>query len=132
MFSTVGFFSMGESSPINRIRNSGTVRAVNDYMRTPWYIALIAALTALSSVFELDLMLYSVFILIGIFVCVLGQDLLPLMPIVICCYIAPSAANNPGRNEGSIFYPENGGVYLIILATLFVISLLYRLSFDRR
>ena len=131
MFSTVGFFSMGESSPINRIRNSGTVRAVNDYMRTPWYIALIAALTALSSVFELDLMLYSVFILIGIFVCVLGQDLLPLMPIVICCYIAPSAANNPGRNEGSIFYPENGGVYLIILATLFVISLLYRLSFDR-
>lgn len=132
MFSSVGFFSMGESNPINRIRNSGTVRAVNDYMRTPWYVALIAVLTALSSILELDLMLYSVFILTGIFVCVLGQDLLPLMPIVICCYIAPSAANNPGRNEDSIFYPENGGIYLIILAALFIVSLLYRLITDRQ
>lgn len=131
MFSSVGFFSMGERNPINRIRNSSTVCALNDYMRTSWYVALIAVLTALSSVFELDLVLYSVFILTGIFVCLFGSDLLALMPIVICCYIAPSVGNNPGRNEDSIFYPENGGIYLVVLATLFVISLLFRLITDR-
>jgi O-antigen ligase len=130
MFSSIGFFSKGESSPINRIRNSGTVRAVNEYMRSPWYVVLIAVLAALSSVFELDLVLYSAFILIGIFVCLFGFDLLPMMPIVICCYIAPSAVNNPGRNETSIFYPQNGGIYLLVIAVLFVMALLYRLITD--
>ena len=130
MFRSIGFFSMGESSPIIRMRDSGTVRAVNAYMRTPWYVALITALTALSSVLELDLVLYSVFILTGIFVCLFGIDLLPMMPIVICCYIAPSAGNNPGRNEDSIFYPENGGIYLIVIAALFVLALMYRLITD--
>lgn len=130
MFSSVDFFSMGESSLLDRVRNSGTVRAVNKYMRTPWYVALIAVLTALSSVLELDLVLYSFFILTGIYICLFGTDLLPLMPIVICCYIAPSAGNNPGRNENSIFYPENGGIYLIVIAVLFVLALLYRLITD--
>ena len=130
MFRSIGFFATGEGSPINRIRNFGIIRSANDYMRSAWYVVLIAALTALSSILELDLLLYTIFILTGIFICLFGLDLLPLVPIVICCYIAPSAANNPGRNEGSIFYPENGGIYLIVIAALFVCSLLYRLVSD--
>lgn len=130
MFRSLDSFSMGQSSPINQIRNSGPVRAINDYMRSPWYVVLIAAMTALSSVMELELLLYSVFIMTGIFICLFGLDLLPLMPIVICCYIAPSAGNNPGRNEDSIFYLENGGAYLIVLAVLFASCLLYRLISD--
>lgn len=130
MLRTDGFFSTGKNGQINRIRNNGIVRAVNDYMRTLWYIALVAVLTALSSVFELDLALYSLFIVTGVFICLFGLDLLPLMPIVICCYIAPSAGNNPGRNEDSIFYPQNGGIYLIILAAVFAFSLFYRLITD--
>lgn len=131
MFISADLYSKDGHGPIERIRNTGIVRAINDYMRSPWYIALIAVLTAISSILELDLVLYSLFILIGIFICLFGFDFLPLMPIVICCYIAPSAGNNPGRNEDSIFYPQNGGIYLIILAVLFVSCLLYRLLSDR-
>lgn len=131
MFSSVCSFFIGENSPIIRVRNSAMPHAVNTYMRTPWYVVLIAALTALSSVLGLDLMLYTLFIAIGIYVCLFGEDLLPMMPIVICSYVSPSVANNPGRNENSIFYPENGGIYLIIIAAFFVICLLYRLITDR-
>ena len=66
MFRSLDSFSMGQSSPINQIRNSGPVHAINDYMRSPWYVVLIAAMTALSSVMELELLLYSVFIMTGI------------------------------------------------------------------
>ena len=115
---------------LDRVRQSGPVEAVNAFLRTPGFVILIAVMTALSNVFSLELYLYSAFILISIFIAVLGTDLLPMMPIVICCYIAPSPENNPGRNEGSIFYPQNGGIYLIVLAALFVAALIFRLASD--
>ena len=130
MFRSIGLFSIGESNPLSHIRKSGFVRAVNDYMRSAWFIVLIALLTAISSVMELELVVYTLFILMGVFISLFGDDLLPLMPIAICCYIAPSSGNNPGRNEDSIFYLENGGIYLIFLAVLFVCSLLVRLFTD--
>lgn len=130
MFHSVYSNSAGEEKMMSRIRHSGIAQALNCYMRTPWYVVLIAVLTALSSVLGLDLVLYTLFVSIGIYVCLFGEDILPMMPIVICSYVSPSVANNPGRNENSIFYPENGGIYLIVIAGLFVVSLLYRLITD--
>lgn len=110
--------------------NHSLIRRMNDFCRSPWYVVMIAIMTAIGNAFSLELFLYSAFILIGIFIAVFGTDLLPMMPIVICCYLAPSPENNPGRNENSIFYPQNGGIYLIVLAVLFVAALIWRLSAD--
>ena len=123
-------FRSSLTASVNRGRNSKWVQSIDDILRKPHYVMLIACLAALSSVFGLELPVYTLYICIGIFICIFCRDLLPLMPIVICCYIAPSFANNPGRNADSIFYPQNGGIYLIVLAALFVISLLYRLLSD--
>lgn len=116
---------------ISRMRKVNAVRRVDEFLRTPAYVVLIACLAALSSVFELELVVYTLYILIGLFICVLGSDFLPLMPIVICCYIAPSVGNNPGRNADSIFYPQSGGIYLIVIAAFFAVGLVYRLIVDR-
>lgn len=124
-------FRSDEAGLIGRMRKSNTVQSVDAFLRTPQYVILIACLTALSAVFELELIVYTLFILIGSFICVLGADLLPLMPIVICCYIAPSVGNNPGRNEDSIFYPQSGGIYLIAIAAVFAVCLIWRLITDR-
>lgn len=130
MHSSDGNSFVGAGGRAARVRNDSRIRALNEFMRTPAYVVLIAVMTAVSNLFSLELYLYSAFILIGIYISVFGIDYLPMMPIVICCYIAPSPENNPGRNEGSIFYPQNGGIYLIILAFLFVFSLIYRLCSD--
>lgn len=116
---------------LTRMRKHRVIGAVNDFMRTPWYVVLIALMTAVSYVFSLELPLYTVFILIGLYLSLLGQDYLPMMPIVICCYIAPSFQNNPGRQEESIFYPQNGGIYLIVLASLLVLSIVLRIATDK-
>ena len=115
---------------INRGRNSHFVRSVDSFLRNPLYVLMIAVLAALSGVFGLELPVYTLYICVGIFICLFGRDLLALMPIVICCYIAPSFSNNPGRNPNSIFYLDNGGVYLIIIAALFFICLVFRLITD--
>ena len=115
---------------IGRLRDHGAVHKINEYVREPWYVLIIALLTAISAVWGLELPVYTAFIVVGIFLCLLGDDLLALMPIVICCYIAPSVTNNPGRNENSIFYLHHGGLYLIILAALFAVALIWRLVTD--
>lgn len=104
---------------------------VDDFMRSPLYVVFIACLSVLSSVFGLELIVYSIFVAIGVYLCIWGDDLLPLMPIVVCSYIAPSFVNNPGRNPESIFYPAHGGIYLLVLAAIFVACLIFRLVTDR-
>ena len=60
----------------------------------------------------------------------MARDLLPLMPMIICGYITPSVGNNPGVNDSSIFSFHGGGLYIILLVVLFLISLVYRIATD--
>lgn len=100
------------------------------WLRTPWYVLTLAVLTAICNLLGLDLGLYTLFMGLGIYISLLGGDFLPLMPIVILCYVAPSRENNPGRYPGSVFYPANGGIYLGLLFALFVACLVWRLVKD--
>lgn len=110
----------------------GFVTKLNDFMRTPGYVIALSVLTVICNLLALELVLYTIFILTAIFTALRGSDFLPIMPLVVLSYIAPSPSNNPGSasNKGSIFLPRNGGIYLIVLAALLVISLVYRLVTD--
>ncbi len=131
---SIKFFSLSSAGSLRTIRDNPTIAKINTFMRSPLYIIILAVLTAISNLFSLDLWLYSFFILVSIFIALFGTDFLALIPIVILCYIAPSPSNNPGSasNSGSIFYPENGGIYLIVLASLFLVCLLFRLVTDQK
>lgn len=124
--------STGVPSPIQRLRSTDTVRILNDFLRSPAYIIVLASLTVVFNLLALDISTYTAYLVIGIFVALFGDDLLALMPIVIFCYIAPSPMNNPGsgRNHGSIFYPENGGYVLYFLFAIFLVCLILRLVKD--
>ena len=102
----------------------------NRFLRTPWYVLIVAVFTALSSLYEWDLALYSFFMGFGIYLSFLGEDYLPMVPIAVMGYVSPSRENNPGRYPDSIFYPENGGILLICLAVLLIAGMIFRLSTD--
>lgn len=115
---------------ILRLQQYPICSRINAFLLSPVYFLLIGGLTVISSVFAAELAVYSCFILIALYLSFCGKDYLPLIPIVICCYIAPSVDNNPGRNENSIFYAQNSGTYLLCLAGLFLLSLILRLCLD--
>lgn len=115
----------------DRLRDHGTVAIINRFLESPWFILLICAMTALSSTLGLELILYTAFILLSIYIALFGNDFLPIAILVICSYISPSIANNPGQNPASVFYPQNGGIYLIVLLALFLICAVYRLIRDQ-
>lgn len=108
------------------------INRINDFLASPNFIVTIMLLTVVSNIFSMELAVYSIFTVAIVYTCLFGRDLLPLMPIFICCYIAPSVSNNPGRNEQSIFALSHGGIYLICLAGMIAAALIYRIVRDRR
>lgn len=100
------------------------------FLYSPAYFVVLGSLSVLANVFGRELIAYSILIPLAICVCLFGRDLLPLMPVFACAYISPSAANNPGVNEKSIFSLSGGGIYLGILLAVLVGSLIYRLVKD--
>lgn len=107
------------------------VQRWNSLLQSPLFVVLVSLLTVFGNLFGLELAAYTVLVLLGIGVFLFGRDLLPVMSIVVSCYIMPGVHNNPGRSEASIFYPQNGGIYILILAGLAVACLVYRLVRDK-
>lgn len=99
-------------------------------MTTPIYVAAVVLLAGLSNVFSLELPVYTIFALLFAYVSIFGADLQPLIPVIICCYISPSVANNPGRNEQSVF--SACGVYMGILAGIIFVSVFYWIIRNRK
>ena len=115
--------------PFQRVRTTRFCQSIDGFMRTPLYFVLLGILTAVSSLFSMELAVYTVIVLIGIFITLLGSDLLPLMPLAVLSYIAPSLGNNPSVNKESLFYGWQG-IYLGICAGILILCLLVRLVTD--
>lgn len=107
------------------------IKCINRYLTTPSYIMMIMLLSVLSNALGLELPVYSIYVLTFAYICLFGEDLLPIIPIVVACYIAPSVQNNPGRNENSVFAPEQGGIYLLCLGAIAAIVFVFRVIRDR-
>lgn len=112
------------------LREHPTVNRINRFLASPPYIVAVMLLTAVANLFGLELIAYGIFALLAVYTCLLGADLLPLMPLFVCCYLTPGAANNPGRNEASVF-SGGSGIAIACFAAAIALALLYQLIRDR-
>lgn len=117
------------NGPLDRLRSAPFVPMMDKFFLSKTYFMLICLLTTLANAFALELPVYAVFIAIAVYVCLFGKDLLPIVPLVICCYIVPSRDNNPGNNPESMFYGP-GGTAIIIMVAILILALLVRLALD--
>lgn len=92
----------------------------NRFFVSPWYIFVVLLLSAAAHLLAAELVAYTVFALIAVYVCLVGNDFLPIAPLLLFSYILPSANNNPGKNEASIF--STG--WFLALAVAVVVSFL--------
>ncbi len=106
------------------------INRINRFLTTPQYIIAIMLLTAVGNCFCLELPVYTVFAAAAVFTCLFGNDVLPLMPLIVCGYLVPGAANNPGRNEASVFSGADG-MYLTCLSVIMVAAILYRVVVNK-
>lgn len=115
----------------NGLRNSPTVKRINRFLTSPYYIMTVALLLLLSNILSAELIVYTVLVAFFAYACLFGDDLLPTIPVLCGCYIAPSVSNNPGRSGESVFSTGNGGLYILGLGAIAALSVLYRLITDK-
>lgn len=108
-----------------------STEVIHSHIASPNFCIIIMTLAALAHILCLELPVYILFFLIAIYICLFDLDLLGLMPIMVACYITPSAQNNPGRNPQSVFSGDQGMV-LGIFAICLVLALLFRIIRDRK
>lgn len=116
----------------SQLNSPSLTRSINRFLAKPQYILLVMLLAGLSNLFSLELAVYGIYTALIVYICLFGADLLPLIPVVICCYIAPSARNNPGREETSVFFAGHGGSLITLYGVLIALAVLYRLIRDRK
>lgn len=120
-----------KACPIASLRERPLVNRINAFLTSPYYIIVVILLSGIANVAELELVMYTLVALAGAYICLLGQDLLPVMPLLICGYVIPGRGNNPGRETDSIFYGAKG-VYIGVLGAIIVASLLIHIIRERK
>jgi len=108
------------------------VAGFNRFLRSPAYILSVSLAILLSSVFAWDIPLYTLLAALCCAICLYGDDLLPLTPIITQIHMSFSMNNNPGANPTPVFSLKRWGIYLIIIVAVAVGCLVYRMVTDKR
>ncbi len=113
-----------------RLKNSQTIEKINNFICSFWGLFTMAAIAFFAYALAIEIVFYSLVCLYTIYVCLFSKDFLPLVPLFVFCYIVPSSNNNPGRNEGSIFY--NGiGIAILVIGIVCAVAIFTRIGFDK-
>ena len=117
------------SDRLGALRQTPLIKAVNAFTVSPMGMALVALLTVIVHITATEMILYTLAVLYGLYVCAFGDDFLTLAPFFVFCYIAPARENNPGRNNASVFTGATG-VTLLVLAAVLIVFVILRIALD--
>ena len=109
---------------MTELKKSGIRDQVNTFLSSPGYIFCILALASLGNMFSLELPVYILYTLLCVYICIWGEDLRGLMPIIPACYITPAVSSNPGRNEAGVFSGVSG-ICILICGICIALGLVY-------
>ena len=115
---------------IEKAKSSAIVKAINRIICSPWGIGILGVLTVLAFAFTREVEFYTFVVIYTLYVALFADDLSPIMPLFILCYVTPSASNNPGMSDQGLFY-GNSGIYLAGILSLAVVALLFRIALDK-
>lgn len=103
----------------------------DNFLAGPRFVMTAALLTAVSFALRGELVLYTIFCVLVMYICFGRKPMQPVMPMVAFAYLAPSTANNPGKTVNSVFFGDSGK-YIIFVGCLIVLSVVYRIIVDRK
>ena len=108
-----------------RLQKAGKL---HNFIASPGYCVAVLAITALAHILSLELPAYLLLTALTVYIFLFDTDLQGFLPIIVACYIMPSAGNNPGRNAQSVFSGWAVGAMGLCIA----LAVLYRVIRDRR
>lgn len=114
----------------SKVKYSAAIKNINRIICSAWGVGILGVLTVLAFAFALEAEFYTIVVLYTIYVGLFADDLSPIMPLFVFCYVTPSINNNPGMSDKGLFYGSSG-VYLVCIVSVAVLTLLLRIAFDK-
>lgn len=112
------------------VKNSAAIKSINRVICSPWGVGILGIFTVLAFAFSLEVEFYTFVALYTVYVGLFADDLSPIMPLFIFCYITPSPANNPGMSNQGLFFGASG-IYLVCIVSIAVLVLIFRIALDK-
>lgn len=113
----------------DRKRRPLLIKIINRIVSSNLFVFVLAALTCIAFTFSREFEFYVFVIIYGLYVGLFADDLSPLMPLFVFCYVAPSVGHNPGTTTESVFYGKSG-VFLLIFVLIAVALIFVRIARD--
>ena len=111
-----------------KIGEYAVVKALRDFIHSVWYIALVAFLMVCANLFSLELPVFYLYFLFGLFIVLFDDDLKGIIPIACCAYMSISYENNPAMNvDSAAFYRPAFIIQLTLIIVIAAVFLLGRL-----
>ncbi|MCH5159709.1 MAG: O-antigen ligase family protein [Clostridiales bacterium] len=116
---------------LTSIANNKWLNAIKKFLYSPYYIGLVAAISACANLFGLELPVWYAYTFLAIVGALFADDALPFVPLVCCGYITVSYNNNPAGHYGSSLFDDKSSItQLIIIGVMLVATVIARLVFD--
>ena len=116
------------SEYFNKIGESAFVKRLRGFLDSVWYIVLVAFLMTCANLFSLELIVFYLYLALGILIVLFDDDLKGIIPIGCCAYMTISYKNNPAMSiSTSAFYRPAFKIQLVVLIALAAVALLVRL-----
>ena len=85
-----------------KLNTSRVILGLRAFLRSRWFIALIALLMVCSELFSLELYVIGAYAVLGLAIVLVSEDTLPAVPMAVCGYMLMSAKNNIGFHPDSL------------------------------
>lgn len=103
------------------------IQRLNKFFYSNYYIILVNILMLISYYFSLEILIYYVYMILGIYIMFFCDDMLPTVPMFCTGYMTVSRINNPITNPNTLLKSKTFAINLIIIGTIIGIGLLMRL-----
>ena len=110
-----------------KLKDTKAVKLIRAFIRSPWYLALDVLLMICAELFSLELPVFYVYFIFALLVVLFDEDLLGVLVLIPCHYLAISAPNNPGKATLTLFSNPMQMVPLFILIAIYLVMLPARL-----
>ena len=110
-----------------KLRDTKAVRLIRAFIRSPWYLAINVLLMVCAELFHLELPVFYIYFVFILTAVLLDEDLLGVLVMLPCHYLAISAQNNPGKNTHTLFSDPRQMTQLVILISLYIVLFVARL-----
>ncbi|MBD5636710.1 MAG: hypothetical protein HDP28_02670, partial [Clostridia bacterium] len=109
-----------------KFENSAFFRVLRTYFRSVWHVVVVVLLTTLSALFGLEIPVYYCYAVIALLVCLFGDDMLGMVPVVCCAPMTIAAKHSPQYHPDALFGNPAMTVHIFFCVAVILLALIAR------